>query len=164
MYFRYNKKFKKIATLLGKTAIDDPVNSDLIKTFQVLTEEDIESDPSWKTAPVVVCSNDERYSLNAIIVKNYATEKGVPVLTWLKDISNTQKFNADVCNILYDSMHSVHMIVSLLLFPPHICMRLDQQRSINFYNTGVFRTMTTLFAHLWKLKLRGVHLNRFPNF
>jgi len=88
---------------MRQTETDDPVNTDLINTFQVLTEEDIEKDPSWKTAPVVVCSDDERYSLNTIIVKNYATEKGVPILTWFKDISNTHNFDADVCSILYDT-------------------------------------------------------------
>ena len=86
----------------------DPVNTDLINTFQVLTEEDIQNDPSWKTAPVVVCSNDERYSINAIIVKNYAIEKGVPILTWVKDISNSHRFDATVCNVLYDTHPQLH--------------------------------------------------------
>ena len=90
------------------TDTDDPVNSDLINTFQVLTEEDIQNDPTWKTAPVVVCSNDERYSINSIIVRNYATEKGVPILTWVKDISNTHRFDATVCNVLYDTQPQLH--------------------------------------------------------
>ena len=93
---------------MRQTDTDDPVNADLISTFQVLSEDDKVTDPSWKTARVVVSSNDERYSLNTLIVKNYAIEKGVPVLTWIKDISNKHKFDPDVCTILYESNPQLH--------------------------------------------------------
>ena len=52
---------------MRQTDIEDPVDDNLLNSFKVLTKEDIANDPSWKTAPVVVCSNDERHSLNMLI-------------------------------------------------------------------------------------------------
>ena len=77
---------------MRQTDIEDPVDDNLLNAFKVLTKEDIANDPSWKTAPVVVCSNDERHSLNMLILQNFAIEKHVPILTWSKDISDKHDF------------------------------------------------------------------------
>ena len=80
--------------------MDAPIDDEIIESFKVLTQQDVENDPSWKTAPIAVTSNDERHALNLMILQNFAFERNLPILKWSKDISI--KNNGVLEGILHD--------------------------------------------------------------
>jgi hypothetical protein len=87
--------------------IDNPIDQSLIDSFQILSAEDVESDPSWLAAPVVVASNAERHALNVTQAKRYAMANGVPVLRWKKTLIMAKDLDDPLCDIIYDNEPSL---------------------------------------------------------
>ena len=63
-------------------AAGPPVSAETIAHLRVLKREDVEGDPGWATAPIVVTSNDERSALNAAQAVRYGRAVNEPVIRW----------------------------------------------------------------------------------
>ena len=53
-----------------------------IKKLKKLSSEDVATDPSWTSAPIVVTSNSERLHINHFQAGRWAALKSVPRITW----------------------------------------------------------------------------------
>ena len=67
--------------------VPDPINEAVINSLKVLSREDFENDPSWAFATIAVCSNQERNSINATQIINFAKANGLPVVKWYKKLN-----------------------------------------------------------------------------
>jgi hypothetical protein len=85
------------------TTNDFPIDQNLVNSFQILKAEDVESDPSWLAAPIVVASNAERQALNVTQAKRYAIANGHPVLRWKRPIVIAEDLGDLYCDIMYDN-------------------------------------------------------------
>lgn len=64
------------------------VPRDLTSRFKVLSASDVERDPSWAFAPVIVTSNKERLSINAVQSAKWALVYKMPRITWTYEIAS----------------------------------------------------------------------------
>jgi hypothetical protein len=85
------------------TTTNNPVDQSMIDSFQILSSHDVETDPSWLAAPIVVASNAERHALNVTQAQRYAMEKGLPVLRWKRPLAIAKDLGDPMCDLLYDN-------------------------------------------------------------
>jgi hypothetical protein len=71
-----------------RSASRDPKtrSMDTINRLKVITRNDIAQDPTWMKAPIVVTSNEERYSINKHQLLMLAQQQHCPRLVWFQPI------------------------------------------------------------------------------
>ena len=97
------------ATINRMRTTDNPVDLPLLSTLKVLTKDDlkpaviagIEMPSRFATAPIVVFSNSERHSINRSQAQRFALLKGVPILTWKKEICVSDDVGCLLRDLLY---------------------------------------------------------------
>ena len=79
----------KHAELLAqlRTTSDTPVPRRSLEILKALSENDIQQDPEWTRATIVVTSKEERYRINEQQSKLLARQNGCPRILWDKPIN-----------------------------------------------------------------------------
>jgi len=79
-----------------------PVTSTFLKSLRPLTTLDVNQDPSWMDAPVVVTTNAERLSIIKAQVIRFSKARSIPVISWRQPLSATCKLSENDKNVLYE--------------------------------------------------------------
>lgn len=73
---------------------------------KTLTRQDIEQEPDWMSAPIVVTSNEERYRINEQQPTIFAKHQNWPRIVWYQPILGlVANANQDQVNYLYGTCH-----------------------------------------------------------
>lgn len=75
-----------------------------LPSLKVLSADDIEEQPDWQFAPIVVGGNEERAHLNNIGVRNFALKTGVGIVAWknqIKQDENTKELDPEQRDALF---------------------------------------------------------------
>ncbi len=96
--------FRKIELSQQMRAMNDPLHMDfleklrstttnpklklteILERIKVITKEDVERDPSWMIAPVVVTSNEERFRINEERSRIFSMKNNYPRIIWYQPI------------------------------------------------------------------------------
>lgn len=71
------------------------IPSDITTRFQVLSKADVESDPSWITAPIIVKNNMERHNINKFQSMVFARQQKQPRFSWRSELANRTTLDKD---------------------------------------------------------------------
>jgi hypothetical protein len=82
-----------------------PFTRSLLSQYSVLSSSDIESEPEWLIAPVVVLFNQLRHALNLEALKIFAKAAGLPIVSWRNALhgANAASLTAAESNLLYST-------------------------------------------------------------
>ena len=80
---------------------ESPIDESFLQSLKILSENDIDKDPSWSVAPIIVSSNRERHSLNLLQAQRFAMSKNVAILRWRKQMNVTNEIDEMICDTLY---------------------------------------------------------------
>lgn len=74
---------------LRKLTIDQPIYSHILQTLvnNQLTRTDVDRDPDWSSAPIVVTLNEIRERINYTMACQFANQNNLPVIKWKLPIS-----------------------------------------------------------------------------
>jgi hypothetical protein len=84
-----------------------PKSFNILKELKVLTRQDIEKEPEWMTAPIVVTSDEERYRTNEQQSKLFARQQHWPRIVWYQPILGivANAMDQNQVNYLYATCH-----------------------------------------------------------
>jgi hypothetical protein len=84
-----------------------PKTFEPLEQLKVLTREDIEREPDWMSAPIVVTSNEERYRINEQKSTVFAKQQNCPRIIWYQPILGlvANVIDQDQVNYLYATCH-----------------------------------------------------------
>ncbi len=74
---------------------------ELIQKIKVISKRDIEQDPAWMNAPIVVTSNEERFRINDLQTIALAKRTNCPRIIWFKPIMGIVKSGIDQNQVNY---------------------------------------------------------------
>jgi hypothetical protein len=82
-----------------------PFTRSLLSQYSVLSLSDIESEPEWLIAPVVVLFNQLQHALNLAALKILAKAAGLPIVSWRNALhrANAAFLTAAESNLLYST-------------------------------------------------------------
>jgi hypothetical protein len=81
-----------------------PFKHGVINQFRFLSPRDLQEDPSWKDASIVVTCNAQRIAINDQQAIRFAYNKGVPVIRWRAKLTGDYKnANPTISQSLFDN-------------------------------------------------------------
>ncbi len=74
---------------------------DTIERLKVISKRDVQKDPSWENAPIVVTSNAERYRINEQKSLTLAKKKNCPRIIWFQPVLGIVASGLDINQVNY---------------------------------------------------------------
>ena len=81
-----------------------PVTPNFLKSLRPLTALDVNQDPSWKDAQIVVTNNAERLSITKVQVIRFSKSRSIPIVSWRQPLSASSKLSDEDRNVLYENI------------------------------------------------------------
>jgi hypothetical protein len=76
-----------------------PITPAILRSYPAISQEEIQSDPLWRKASIVVPTNAIRHSINLSQIKSLARQLDLPVLFWRNKLTTSELTNAEIENL-----------------------------------------------------------------
>ena len=78
-----DKDHQNLITKMRNLEAKNPITENMIKQLKIIKKSDLDDNPEWSFAPIIVTSNKTRHRINRKQIKRFATFYNKKIFRWL---------------------------------------------------------------------------------